>query len=160
VTSPSFSGSPSLGSRTFTVARSWNHCVGSFGLARFTSHASAEWYVGCEHDRARAREPRRVLSAVGSAAELAVGHTGVPDARPVIGSLRLEGLRIRAAVGLRKLIGASPDWHERELTEKLVARLRLALGEESYAEAAAAGEAAPDQTVEQVLEGSASTLTE
>lgn len=44
--------------------------------------------------------------------------------------------------------------------ERLSARLRLALGEESYAEAAAAREAAPDQTVEQVLEGSASTLTE
>ncbi len=44
--------------------------------------------------------------------------------------------------------------------ETLGARLRLALGEESYAEAAAAGEAAPDQVVEQVLTGSASTLSE
>jgi len=44
--------------------------------------------------------------------------------------------------------------------ERLSARLRLALGEERYVEAAAAGEAAPDQVVEEVLEGSASTLSE
>ena len=65
-----------------------------------------------------------------------------------------------AAVGLRKLTGASPDWHERELMEKLVARLRLALGEESYSEAAAAGEAAPNDIVEEVLGGRVSTLGE
>ena len=76
------------------------------------------------------------------------------------GDLALAARLTGAAVGLRKLTGASPDWHERELMEKLSARLRLALGEESYAEAAAAGEAAPDQVVEEVLEGSASTLSE
>ncbi len=44
--------------------------------------------------------------------------------------------------------------------ETLVARLRLALGEESYWEAAAAGQAAPNDIVEEVLGGRVSTLGE
>ena len=71
------------------------------------------------------------------------------------GDLALAARLLGAAAGIRRQTGASLDWQEQEFLDKLVGRLRAALGDAAYGEAFAAGEAAPDCVVQEVLSSAA-----
>ena len=72
------------------------------------------------------------------------------------GDLAFAARLLGAAAGIRRQTGASVDWQEQEfLDEVLVARLRPALGDAAYEEAFAAGEAAPDAVLAEVLASAA-----
>ena len=62
-----------------------------------------------------------------------------------------------AAAGIRRQTGASVDWQEQEYLDELVERLRSALGDAAYEQAFAAGQAAPDAVVEEVLASAAAS---
>jgi tetratricopeptide (TPR) repeat protein len=76
------------------------------------------------------------------------------DGDPAL-AVRLLG----AAAGIRRQTGASVDWQEQEYLDELVERLRPALGDAAYAEAFAAGEAAPDAVVQEVLASAAVAIS-
>jgi predicted ATPase len=67
------------------------------------------------------------------------------------GDLAFAVRLLGAAAGIRRQTGASVDWQEQEFLDELVERLRPALGEAAYDGAFAAGEAAPDAVVQEVL---------
>ncbi len=60
-----------------------------------------------------------------------------------------------AAAGIRQQTGASIDWQEQDFLDELAARLRSSLGDAAYDVAFAAGEAAPDEVVQEVLTSAA-----
>ena len=71
------------------------------------------------------------------------------------GDLAFAARLLGAASGIRRQTGASVDWQEQEFIDQLVARLRPALGDAAYDEAFAAGEAAADDVVREVLASAA-----
>ena len=71
------------------------------------------------------------------------------------GDLALATRLLGAASGIRRRTGASTDWQEQEFLDELVARLRPALGDTAYGDAFAAGEAAPEAVVDEVLSSAA-----
>ncbi len=60
-----------------------------------------------------------------------------------------------AAAGIRQQTGASIDWQEQDFLDELAARLRSSLGDAAYEVAFAAGEAAPDEVVQEVIASAA-----
>jgi predicted ATPase/DNA-binding SARP family transcriptional activator len=71
------------------------------------------------------------------------------------GDLAFAARLLGAASGIRRRTGASVDWQEQEFIDELVERLRPAMGEAGYGDAFAAGEAAPDAVVQEVLASAA-----
>ena len=59
-----------------------------------------------------------------------------------------------AAAGIRQRTGASLDWQEQEYRDELIERLRRSGADGSFESAFAAGQAAPDDVVREVLSGS------
>ena len=71
------------------------------------------------------------------------------------GDRALAARLLGAAAGIRRQTGASIDWQEQEVLDELVERLQSSLGEAAYDEAFAAGDAAPDAVVLEVLASAA-----
>ncbi len=101
--------------------------------------------------RAQLRESMELYIRLGFRDRLASCCVWLAPAHEHAGELALATRLLGAASGIRQQTGASIDWQEQEFLDDLAGRLRAALGDAGYGEAFAAGEAAPDDVLEEVL---------
>ena len=105
--------------------------------------------------RAQLAEAMELYTRLGFHDKLASCCVWLAPAPEHEGDLTLAVRLLGAAAGIRRQTGASVDWQEQEFLDELVEGLRPALGDAAYDEAFAAGEAAPDAVVQEVLTSAA-----
>ena len=108
-----------------------------------------------EAGRAQLAEAMELYTRLGFHDKLASCCVWLAPAPEHDGDLALAVRLLGAAAGIRRQTGASVDWQEQEFLDELVERLRPALGDAAYDDAFAAGEAAPDAVVQEVLTSAA-----
>ena len=108
-----------------------------------------------EPGRAQLLEAIELYTLLGFQDKLASCCVWLAPAPEHDGDRALAARLLGAAAGIRRLTGASVDWQEQEFHDELLERLRLALGSAAYDEAFAAGEAAPDDVLQEVLASAA-----
>jgi tetratricopeptide (TPR) repeat protein len=101
--------------------------------------------------RAQLLESMQLYTRLGFRDRLASCCVWLAPAPEHDGDRELSARLLGAAAGIRQQTGASVDWQEQEFLDEVVERLRGALGDRAYEQAFAAGEAAPDGVIEEVL---------
>ena len=108
-----------------------------------------------EPGRAQLAESIELYTQLGFQDKLASCCVWIAPAPEHDGDLALAARLLGAAAGIRRQTGAAVDWQEQEFLDDVVERLRPALGDAAYDEAFAAGEAAPEDVLREVLASAA-----
>ena len=108
-----------------------------------------------EPGRAQLLESIELYTRLGFRDKLASCCVWLAPAPEHDGELALAARLLGAAAGIRRQTGASVDWQEQDFLDELLGRLRPALGDAAFDEAFAAGEAAPDDVLQELLASAA-----
>ena len=108
-----------------------------------------------EPGRAQLLESMELYTRLGFRDKLASCCVWLAAAPEHDGELALAARLLGAAAGIRRQTGASVDWQEQDHLDELLGRLRPALGDAAFDDAFAAGEAAPDDVLQELLASAA-----
>ncbi len=108
-----------------------------------------------EVGRAQLAEAMELYTRLGFHDKLASCCVWLAPAPEHDGDLTLAVRLLGAAAGIRRRTGASVDWQEQEFLDQVVERLQPALGQAAYDAAFAAGVAAPESVIEEILSSAA-----